>query len=242
MNIRLFALLACCAALSAGCGRTIDPHAPWREVVTQVSTYPALAAGHYAGRVAVSNLLAHGDHGLGTFDGLDGELVLHTGAVYRVDAAGAATRVAPEVTVPFAQVTWFAPDVMYNVTDVDQARFHNMMNWKQPDAGRIQALRVSGRFTALKVRSVPRQVEPYPVLERVVAEQQVVRELKDIAGTMVGYRFPDVAGTIAPPAFHLHFISADGSTGGHVLDFTLAAGRIEVDETPALHVLLPDVR
>jgi acetolactate decarboxylase len=117
-----------------------------------------------------------------------------------------------------------------------------MMNWKQPDAGRIQALRVSGRFTALKVRSVPRQVEPYPVLERVVAEQQVVRELKDIAGTMVGYRFPDVAGTIAPPAFHLHFISADGSTGGHVLDFTLAAGRIEVDETPALHVLLPDVR
>ncbi|HMP77549.1 MAG TPA: acetolactate decarboxylase [Kiritimatiellia bacterium] len=239
MKTRIIALLLLPLLLAAGCGRTIDPHAAWREVATQISTYPALAAGHYDGVIAVSNLLAYGDHGLGTFDGLDGELVLHTGVVFRVAADGTASRVTPEVTVPFAQVTWFAADTIYSVTDLNQKLFHNMMRWKQPDAGQVRALRVTGRFKSLHVRSVARQEKPYPTLETVVAERQVEHRLRDIDGTLVGFHMPAVAGTIAPPAFHLHFISADGTRGGHVFDFDLAYGLIEIDDTPELRVLLP---
>ena len=239
MNTRIAGILLLPLLLAAGCGRTIDPHAAWREVATQVSTYPALAAGHYDGVVAVSNLVAWGDHGLGTFDGLDGELVLHTGVVYRVAADGGAAPVPPETTVPFAQVTWFAADTTYSVTDLSQKLFQNMMRWKQPDAGQVRALRVTGRFKSLHVRSVPRQEKPYPTLETVVAERQVEHRLRDVDGSLVGFQMPAVAGTIAPPAFHLHFISADGKQGGHVIDFELAYGRIEIDETPELRVLLP---
>lgn len=223
-----------------GCGRTVDPHAAWREVVTQVSTYPALSEGHYAGQLSVSNLLAYGDTGLGTFDGLDGELVLSSGVVYRVAADGSAAIAPLNDTVPFAQVTWLAPDVTYDVMAMDQRLFQSTMGWKQPDAGRIQAIRVTGHFDELRVRSVPRQPEPYPPLEKVVAEQQVEHTLRNVDGAMVGFHSPATVGGISPAGFHLHFISADGSTGGHVLDFKLAIGRIEIDETPALHVLLPD--
>ncbi len=231
--------LLLCAALSAGCGRTVDPHAAWRETVTQVSTLPALAGGHFDGMLAVSNLLAHGDHGLGTFDGLDGELVLHSGVVYRVDVAGAAHPAAPDDRVAFAQVTWFEPDELYSVMAMNQRLFRSTLDWKQPDIGRAQAIRVFGRFNFVKVRSVPKQTPPYGTLDEALKSGEQVRMLKNINGTLVGFRMPGALGGVAPPSFHLHFISADASTGGHVLDFEISAGQIEIDDTPVLHILLP---
>jgi acetolactate decarboxylase len=234
-------LLFFLAALSVGCGRTRDPHAAWRETITQVSTAPALSRGHFYGALAVSNLLAHGDHGLGTFEGLDGELVLHSGVVYRVNVDGVAQPAAPDDRVAFAQVTWFEPNETYSVMAMNQRLFRSSLAWKQPDRGRAKAVRVTGRFKSITVRSVPKQTPPYAPLNEVLKTGEQVRTLENIDGTMVGFRMPDILGTVAPPAFHLHFISADARVGGHVLDFEIAAGRIELDDTPAFHILLPSL-
>lgn len=238
MNAR-FLLPPLLAVLAAGCGRTIDPHAAWRETVTQVSTLPALSAGRFDGMLTVSNLLAHGDIGLGTFDALDGELVLQDGVVYRVNVEGVAKPAALEDTVAFAQVTWFEPDDIYSVMSMNQRLFRNTMNWKKPDTGLAQAIRVSGRFKSITVRSVPRQTPPYGTLDQALKSGERTRTLHDVDGTMVGFRMPDALGTVAPSAFHLHFISNDRTAGGHVLDFDLAIGRIEIDDTTAVHILLP---
>src|SRR4029453_14474392 len=56
----------------------------------QVSTSTALAKGVYQGAVTSGDLKQHGDFGLGTFDGLDGEMIALDGRFYKVDATGAA--------------------------------------------------------------------------------------------------------------------------------------------------------
>ena len=39
--------------------------------------------------------------------------------------------------------------------------------------------------------------------------------------------------------YHLHFISADRTRGGHVLDCRPRAGRLRIDPSSDLHVELP---
>jgi acetolactate decarboxylase len=51
----------------------------------QIGTLAALSAGGYAGTVTIDDMLDHGDFGLGTFEGLDGEMIVLDG-----DAGGAA--------------------------------------------------------------------------------------------------------------------------------------------------------
>ena len=45
-----------------------------------------LVAGIYSGAVSFGLILQHGDFGLGTFENLDGEMVVLDGRVYRVGA------------------------------------------------------------------------------------------------------------------------------------------------------------
>lgn len=239
MNVRSLVVLLLAACAVSACGRRADPRQPWRETLTQVSTYEALKAGHYEGQCAVSNLLLFGDTGLGTYEGLDGEMVVIDGHFYQVSANGAVREADPAQRVPFVDLTWFEPDLVFDVGAMNQVIFQNTMKWKRPDAGHVCALRMTGVFASLKVRSVPAQVVPYPLLEDVVATQQKIFVLTNVQATLVGFLVPDTAGPLVPPGFHLHALTADRRAGGHVLDFNLAGGRIEVDQTPELHVRLP---
>ena len=222
--------------LLVGCA---TPPSPWLETVTQVSTYDALKAGRYDGQVAISNLLAYGDTGLGTFDGLDGEMVVISGAVYQVSYDGQVSVASPQAMVPFACVTWFEADARFDSGPLTQAVFQKTMSWKNRAPDQVQAIRVTGTFKQLKIRSVPRQQPPYPALDRVVAENQRTWDKAGAAGVMVGFYFPASFAGVAPAGYHLHFISADRTFGGHVLDFELGAGRIELDTTPVAQLILP---
>jgi acetolactate decarboxylase len=42
------------------------------------------------------------------------------------------------------------------------------------------------------------------------------------------------------PGYHLHFLSADRKTGGHVLDFRVVKAKLEIDDTGTLTLMLPD--
>src|SRR3954447_25933679 len=54
----------------------------------QVSTSGALVAGLYSGAVSAAVIVQHGDFGLGTFENLDGEMVILNGHVYQVRGNG----------------------------------------------------------------------------------------------------------------------------------------------------------
>src|SRR5215469_10710904 len=67
----------------------------------QVATISSLLAGGYEGDTTVGEMLRHGDFGLGTFNGADGEMIVLDGRVYRGTTDGRAHLVAGSERTPF---------------------------------------------------------------------------------------------------------------------------------------------
>ena len=59
-------------------------HPPSTHTLYQVSTAIALVEGIYQGAVRVGTLREHGDLGLGTFENLDGEMIIVDGHFFQV--------------------------------------------------------------------------------------------------------------------------------------------------------------
>ena len=77
--------------------------------IYQISTISSLLAGGYDGDTTVAELLRHGGFGLGTFNGVDGEMMVLDGRVYRGTIDGRAHAVADSALTPFAVVVAFRP-------------------------------------------------------------------------------------------------------------------------------------
>ena len=75
----------------------------------QVSTISSLLAGGYDGATTIGEMLRHGNFGLGTFNGVDGEMIVLDGQVYRATVDGRAHLVDPSDLTPFAVVVPFQP-------------------------------------------------------------------------------------------------------------------------------------
>lgn len=102
----------------------------------------------------------------------------------------------------------------------------------------FHAIRVDGAFSAVRVRSVPRQTKPYPKLAKVV-ETQPTFDLRNVRGTIVGFRCPYFAKGANVPGFHFHFISDDRTRGGHVLELTVKQATVSIDTIPNFALALP---
>jgi acetolactate decarboxylase len=205
----------------------------------QAGTLDALMAGSYDGDLTVGELLSHGDLGVGTVAALDGELVVVDGAAFVVDGEATVHPVPDDRTTPFAVVCRFAPVAEAALGGpLTLAALHERIERLAPTGAEVLAVRVDGAFSQLRLRSVVRQQRPYPPLAEVTAHQ---REwvVSSAEGSLVGFRFPDASAGLEVPGFHLHFLAADRSTGGHVLDLVLEDGRVQVDVADELHVELP---
>lgn len=210
------------------------------HVLFQASTIGALLEGAYDGDLSFAELAEHGDLGLGTLNRLDGEMIALDGEFWRADVEGRVHPVAPEAKTPFAVVTRFEPTVEARLDQaLDQPRLLERLDELVGAGPSSCAVRLDGRFEAVRARSVPAQEQPYRPLTEVVADQHVF-ELRDIEGTMLGFRFPAYVEGIEVAGYHLHFISEDRSRGGHVLDCRAAAGlRVRLDPSDDLHIELP---
>jgi acetolactate decarboxylase len=184
-------------------------------------------------------LAEHGDLGLGTTNGLDGEMIAVDGTFYRADVDGNVDELDPGTRTPFAVVVEFEPAIEVELEgplshDEAMARVDEHL----PEGTASCALRIDGSFGLVRARSVPKQAPPYRPLTEVVADQHVF-ELDDVAGTVVGFRFPDYAQGIEVAGYHLHFISEDRRRGGHVLELRPRVARVRVDPSTELHMELP---
>ena len=84
-------------------------------VLSQTSTITALLEGGYDGVVSCGELRAKGNFGIGTFDHLDGELILLDGVIFQAKADGAVVRAPDSLTVPFAAVTYSNPRLVKTI-------------------------------------------------------------------------------------------------------------------------------
>ncbi len=218
------------AELSTGGGKARE------HELFQVSTIEALLHGAYDGDVTVAELAGRGDLGLGTFNALDGELVLADGILYRAAQDGSVHPAEPERRSPFALVTSFQPGVEIYLgvsQDVDA-----LLSQVAPQSPRCAAIRIEGRFEQVRLRSVGPQRKPYPPLTEVLAEQTVFDE-EDIEGVVVGFCFPAHESRLNLPGRHLHFLSSDRTRGGHVLSCRPAECVVRVDHEAEIEVELP---
>lgn len=212
---------------------------PPRDTITQTSTIDALLAGAYDGSMTCDDLLLHGDLGIGTFDRLDGEMVLAGGRIYQVKADGKVYTPDKTLTTPFAAVCAFSPDrkVAFDQGS-DYAAVQRALDEAVPNPNLFCAVSIRGIFSRMHTRSVPAQEKPYPPLAEVTSNQPEFH-LQDIPGQIVGFRCPVWVKGINVPGYHLHFISDDRTVGGHILGFEMAEGRGAVDICHRLLLILP---
>jgi acetolactate decarboxylase len=220
--------------------RHADLHAEREShVLFQASTIGALIDGAFEGDVTFTELAEHGDLGVGTLNNLDGEMVAIGGRFYRADLEGNVTEVPGGERTPFAVVVPFHPAIGFDLEgSLDHDRLLAEIDRRIPAETASCAVRIDGRFELIRARSVPRQEPPYRPLTEVVGEQHVF-ELTDADGTMLGFRFPEYAEGIEVAGWHLHFISEDRGSGGHVLDSRVETAHVQLDPSGELHVELP---
>ncbi|MFH0824514.1 MAG: acetolactate decarboxylase [Pseudomonadota bacterium] len=195
--------------------------------IYQVSTMTELKQGRYEGGPTYAELKRHGDFGIGTLAGLDGEMIALDGRFFQIKTDGLAYSIGDAATAPFATVTFFKDADKLPRTEVkDMRELASALDRMVPDGRRIYAFMVRGDFPLIKVRSVPKQTKPFPTLEAAL-KNQVVFELKNVRGTMVGFRFPAFMEGVNAVGYHFHFITDDRSRGGHVLDCAAAADDVK---------------
>ena len=211
-----------------------EPH-----VLFQASTIGALLEGAFDGDVNFDELAGHGDLGLGTLNGLDGEMIAIDGAFYRADVDGLIEEIADTERTPFAAMAWFDPSIEREIPEpLDYAELLAELDAIAADPEASCALRIDGEFEYIRARSVPRQYPPYRPLAEVVADQHVF-EFHEVEGNLVGFRFPDYARGLEAEGYHLHFIDAERERGGHVLDCRPRSVTARIDLSGELHVELP---
>jgi acetolactate decarboxylase len=221
--------------------RHADLHAERAShVLFQASTIGALLEGSFDGDLTFAELADHGDLGLGTLNGLDGEMIAIDGEFLRADVDGNVTAVGPQERTPFAVVTEFEPTVEGEVTaGLDHESILAALDSMARLGTSSFAVRLDGRFASVRARSVPRQAPPYRALAEVVADQHVF-ELTDVEGSMVGFRFPAYIEGIEVAGYHLHFVDRERRRGGHVLGSRSGGAlRVRIDPSDDLHIELP---
>lgn len=230
---RLFSVvIGCCFLLSACATQPGD-------TAFQTSTIDALLAGVYDGDTSGSTLLQHGDFGIGTFDHLDGEMLVLDGTIYQIKADGKVYRPNPSIKTPFATVCQFKADESLPIpSGSDFSAVEKLMDIFAPNQNLFYAIKIRGKFQKMKTRSVPGQHKPYPPLKEVTKDQPEF-EMEKISGTIVGFRCPPFVKGINVPGYHLHFISDDRSKGGHILSFQIETGTAEIDALDQYVLTLP---
>ena len=196
----------------------------------------ALMKGLYEEDTTVANLRKRGDFGLGTFNDLDGEMVMLDGTVYQLKTDGNAGLVDDASRMPFACVTFFHPTTGEEVeAELDDAGFRDLLERLLPSKNMFTAIRIDGHFPTLRAWSVPRQDNYHPI----DAVRPRVFDFPDSEGTLVGFYTPKFLASLSMPGYHFHFLSADRSRGGHLFQCRLKRARIAVQFVPELELNLP---
>jgi acetolactate decarboxylase len=210
------------------------------DTVTQYAPLDALLAGSYDGFVTGAEVLSQGTFGLGTFDRLDGEMVVIDKALYQVKADGKVYQPSPDIRVPFACVCQFQWDTALTVDRrAGMKAIEDLIQKTVGNSNALCAIRIEGRFLDVKTRSVPAQKKPYPPLVKVTPHQSVF-QMQDVSGTIVGFWFPPYARGLNMPGAHLHFLTENRQAGGHVLDYLLQEGTVYIDVCTRYTVVLPE--
>lgn len=204
----------------------------------QYNTLGALMAGLYEGTMTIGELLTHGDLGVGTLDSIDGELVVLDGKAYQAKGDKTITELSDDVTVPYAAVVHHHAEVVFKqrFTTTDEELKERMESYFDGE-NLFRSIKIKGNFSKMHVRMIPRAAEGTRFVE--VSYNQPEYTEENVKGTIVGIWTPEMFHGVSVAGYHLHFISEDFQFGGHVLDFIMEEGDIEIGGIDQLDQAFP---
>jgi acetolactate decarboxylase len=213
------------------------------DQIYQYSLFTALANSIYDGNLTVAEVKEHGDLGLGTFNGLNGEMIVHDGSVYQFLADGTVRQPDNHELAPFVVVTFFEKGQIIEIQEpTNYNELKTLIETRLPSENLAYAFKIKGNFQHLKCGSADRQEKPYGnTLSEAIADRPTF-EWENITGAMVGFWFPEYVGGVNISGFHLHFISDDKKMAGHVLEFQAKNLTAEVDICDGFDVVLPQTQ
>ncbi|KAH7126442.1 alpha-acetolactate decarboxylase [Dactylonectria estremocensis] len=196
----------------------------------QFSVVSALIDGVASQGLPLLDLISHGNFGLGTFRYLIGEMIILDGVVYQMKSDGSVlviegTTYGSTIT-PFAMITHFEPTITTKVPVKSKQNLTELISRIMTGTrNHYLSFKLHGRFKAIVVRTVGGQQVPHQGLTE-LGKNQVSHSFEDVEGTIVGFRSPLFMQGISVAGDHLHFISADRTHGGHVLECE-ACGQVD---------------
>lgn len=233
-------LTSCCN----NCKADADEAEANRESMYQVATLQSLMVGNYDGFATVGELRQYGDIGLGTFEQVDGEMIVLDGTVYQARYDGTVQVADDKLGVPFATVTYFDCDTTSTISSVKNMEELTSQLTQITDANGknlIYVVRIQVKdCDNILVRSEVPQEKPYKPLAEALATAQREFTYQHISGTIVAVYFPAFFTSQNTPGWHCHFISADHTKGGHMLNLTTSAPmKAQFDATPYFNMFMP---
>lgn len=205
----------------------------------QYNTLGMLMAGDFDGKFTLGPLLKENTIGIGTFHASDGELIILDGEAYKIDADGKIEEVLYDEKVPYAALTHFDPGHVYSIDNpIEFNGLASELDKYIDNKSQFYAIKITGAFNFITTRSLKKQSKPYPRLVE-VARDQAFFQARQKEGSVVGIYSPELFGTIASSGYHLHFLSKSHDFGGHILNFTMENGTIEVHALDVLEQHLP---
>lgn len=218
----------------------------------QFGTIDFMVRGLITGTATVADVKKVGNMGVGTFDYVDGEMMVLNGQVWRFQSDGSMTEAADNLKSPFANVTTFIPNITTNLAGgLNYAAFRPAADASLNDLDLVWAVTVHGTFDTMTTRAPPPGVcnPTCPGLLAILASQLLFTRTQ-VAGTMVGFRYPLVygkplsaavnAGGLQTDGWHFHFLSDDHTYGGHVINFSTGADTVmRADDKREFHLMQP---
>ena len=210
-----------------------------QHTLFQVSTSGALVQGIYERAVSSSFLLNYGDFGLGTFENLDGEMVVLDGAIYQARSDGKVLNITDDVGTPFAVVTHFTADQDQTIESASSFEEITKICDQYRDSDNLfYAFRIDGRFAHIHTRAMKATLDGLPLAKAAAIQPEF--EFPDVEGTLVGIWAPQFSSALNIAGYHFHFLSEDRTKGGHLLECSGKNLRIRVERVNDFHLSLPE--
>ena len=210
----------------------------------QVSTIQALMLGYSRSVITVSELLKHGNIGLGTFEDVDGEMICLDGICYRATENGNVVVARPDKGVPFSAVCNMIGKRTFELgefTSIDSLKVA-LNNLIEEDFGlnSMHMARIDGEFSLIDARSESSYRSMHVTLKTVLEQTQKAFCFENIKGTLVCVYFPDYMDGINAAGWHIHFVSEDRKQGGHVFEISMKRGTGIIDKINSIEIKLPE--
>ncbi|RRB06673.1 acetolactate decarboxylase [Larkinella rosea] len=202
---------------------------PVSDFMYQYSIIDALLGGVFDGNLTLGALKTKGDFGIGTFNRVDGELIVDQGKVYKISYDGSIREVPDTDSTSIAFVKFFKADTTFTVKGTTLDQLEKQLLAVLP-ANEMYAIRMKGHFEKLTSRAPGPARKPYPSLKDHLAKQQYLFNLSNTDGVVAGFLLPGYIAKVNVPGFHFHYLANDHKSGGHIFDFTAAELTVEIDK------------